>query len=88
MDKAELNILLGKIGKQIFVKYFREFGDSEKISNQEMIALLPNEYTFNSRKSRTAKARRIFRERLEEQALSIIVESSRVDEEVVINARA
>ena len=67
MDETELYNLLGKIGKRIFVQYFREFGDSD-ISNQEMIAMLPNEYTFKSRTSRTSKSRRIFREGLEEQA--------------------
>jgi len=45
MDETELHNLLGKIGKRIFVQYFREFGN-ENISNQEMIARLPNEYTF------------------------------------------
>ena len=48
MDETELYNLLGKIGKRIFVQYFQEFGNSN-ISNQEMIALLPGEYTFKSR---------------------------------------
>lgn len=87
MDETELYNLLGKIGKRIFVEYFREFGNSS-ISNQEMIALLPNEYTFKSRTSRTSKSRRIFREGLEEQALSIIAASDRVEPEAVIQARA
>ena len=87
MDEAELDNLLGKIGKRIFVEYFREFGNSS-ISNQEMIALLPNEYTFKSRTSRTSKSRRIFREGLEEQALSIIAASNRVEPRAAIQAQA
>ncbi|MBU0967811.1 MAG: hypothetical protein KKA54_15675 [Proteobacteria bacterium] len=87
MDKNELNNLLGKIGKRIFVQYFRKFGDFT-ISNQEMIALLPEEYTFKSRTSRTSKSRRIFREGLENQALSIIAESDRVEPGFAIEARA
>ena len=86
MDETELYNLLGKIGKRIFVQYFRDFGNSN-ISNQEMIALLPSEYTFKSRTSRTSKSRRIFREGLEEQALSIVAESNRIDPDAAIQAR-
>lgn len=87
MGETELNNLLGKIGKRIFVQYFHEFGNPN-ISNQEMIALLPHEYTFKSRTSRTSKARRIFREGLEEEALSIIAGSDRVEPKAAINASA
>ena len=86
MDQTELYNLLGKIGKRIFVEYFREFGDAN-ISNQEMIAMLPAEYTFKSRTSRTSKSRRIFREGLEYQALALIAASVHVDPEGAIRAR-
>ena len=86
MDDTELHVLLGKIGKQIFVQYFLEFGNFD-ISNQEVIALLPSEYTFKSRTSRTSKSRRIFREGLAERALSIIADSNRLEQDVVIQAR-
>ena len=87
MNETEFNYLLGKIGKRIFVQYFREFGNPN-ISNQEVIDLLPHEYTFKSRTSRTSKSRRIFREGLEETALSIIANSDRVEPEATIEARA
>lgn len=87
MNETELNNLLGKIAKRIFVQYFREFGNPS-ISNQEVIALLPHEYTFKSRTSRTSKSRRIFREGLEEVALSIIASSDRVEPEAAIEALA
>jgi len=87
MNEAELNNLLCKIGKRIFVEYFREFGNPN-LSNQEIIALLPQEYTFKSRTSRTSKSRRIFREGLAEEALSIIASSDRVEPEAAIEARA
>lgn len=87
MDENELNDLLGKIGKRVFVQYFREFGNPA-ITNQEMIALLPNEFTLTSRKSRTAKSRRIFREGLEERALSIVANSRDVEPEAAAGARA
>jgi hypothetical protein len=78
MDETQLYELLGKIGKRVFVSYFRQFGD-ERISNQQMIAMLPREYTFKSRTSRTSKSRRIFREGLELEALALIAQSNRVD---------
>lgn len=80
MSETNLPVLLNKIGKGIFVEYFREFYDS-KLSNQDVIALLPQEFTFKSRTSRTSKSRRIFREGLEKEALRIIAESGRVDPE-------
>ena len=86
MDEAALYNLLGKIGMRIFVQYFFDFGNSN-ITNQEMIALLPGEYTFKSRTSRTSKSRRIFREGLEEQALAIIAESDRVEPAAAVQAR-
>ncbi len=92
MNNAELNNLLGKIGKRVFVKYFREFEDfgASGLSNQVVIALLQSEESFTPSASatRTANARRIFRERLEEQALSIIAESGRVEPEFAEEAGA
>jgi hypothetical protein len=87
MTEIELNYLLCKIGKRIFVQYFREFGNPS-LSNQDVIALLPDEFTFKSRTSRTSKSRRIFREGLEKEALSIIASSDRVEPEAAIEARA
>jgi predicted HNH restriction endonuclease len=86
MDENELNELLGKIGKRVFVQYFREFGNPA-ISNQEMIALLPNEFTLTSRQSRTAKSRRIFREGLQERALWIVANAN-VEPDAAAGARA
>lgn len=87
MNKIDLKYRLNKIGMGVFVQYFREFGDF-KISNQEVIALLPSEYTFKSRTSRTSKSRRIFREGLEVEALTIITESDRVDRKILDDASA
>jgi hypothetical protein len=92
MNETELNNLLGKIGKGIFVKYFREFRECSdaKISNQDMIALLQNEERFTpaSCAARTANARRIFHEDLEGPALRMIAESRRVDQNVADEACA
>jgi hypothetical protein len=86
MTETELNNLLGKIGKSVFVQYFREFSDPN-LSNQDVIALLPQEYTFKSRTSRTSKSRRILREGMAEEALSIIETSDHVEPEVSMQAR-
>lgn len=92
MDETELNNLLGKIGKRIFVQYFREFRECSdaRISNQDMIALLQNEepFTPTSCAARTSKARRIFLEGWEERALSRIADSGRVKREVADGASA
>lgn len=87
MTETELNDLLCKIGKSVFVQYFHEFSDPH-LSNQDVIALLPQEYTFKSRTSRTSKSRRILREGMAEEALSIVASSDRVEPEASIQARA
>jgi hypothetical protein len=87
MTETELNDLLCKIGKSVFVQYFHEFSNPN-LSNQDVIALLPKEYTFKSRTSRTSKSRRILREGLAEDALSIIASSDRIEPEASMQARA
>ena len=52
-----------------------------------MVELLPAQYTLNSRRTRTAKARRILREGLEEDALWLIANSERVDDKTVQQVR-
>lgn len=89
MNKTALNTLLNSIGKRTFVTYFQEFGDSG-LSNQDIVALLQSGESFTAAASaaRTSNARRIFREGLEQQALSIIVGSARVDRKVAKDARS
>jgi hypothetical protein len=91
MDKTNLNKLLNAIGKRVFVQYFREFRECcHNETNQVMIALLQKKepFTRKSCSSRTAKARRIFQKRLEEEALSIIARSGRVGQKVTDKANA
>lgn len=78
MKETDLDRLVRSIGKSTFVRFYEEFSNSN-ISNQEMIELLPTEYTLKSRQSRTSKARRILREGLEEDALWMIANSDGVD---------
>lgn len=87
MRQTDVNGLLNKIGKRIFVQFYHEFRDLS-ISNQDVISMLPAEFTFKSRTSRTSKSRRLFREHLDHEALSIIASSDRVDAESASSARA
>lgn len=78
MAHAELPRLLQSVGQSAFVRFFREFAD-HRLSNQEVAALLPAEYTDKSRNSRTSHARRIIKDGLAIEALELILGSSRAD---------
>ena len=83
MSNSNLDRLLNSVGKRIFVDYYLDF---KKLPNQEMIDRLPQQYTLKSRRSRTNHARRIFREGLEIEALSIVAKPSKMDAETVATA--
>ena len=86
MSETDLDRLIRSIGKSTFVRFYDEFGDSS-LSNQEVVELLPIEYTLKSRRSRTSHARRIFREGLENDALWMIANSDGVDAETAQQVR-
>lgn len=89
MNTNKLDELLKKIGKRVFVQYFHEFGD-EGLSNQDVVALLENEESFQPQASaaRVANARRIFSDNMEAEALSIIAASNRMEQKITDEARA
>lgn len=80
MSTTDLNRLLTSIGMSTFVKYYDQFRNPN-ISDQDMLERLPQDYTLKARRTRVSKARRIFRERLELEALNAILGANRVDEE-------
>ena len=86
MASTNLIRLINSIGKSTFVRYYREFADS-RLSIQDVVAILPQEYTLKSRNSRTSHARKIFRDGLEKEALELILHSERVDDETINQAR-
>jgi hypothetical protein len=86
MPPLDLDRLLASVGKEVFVRYFEKFQDF-RIPNDEIAALLPLDYTLNSRRSRTSTARRIMREGLFRDALESIASSDRLDPGVVAKAR-
>jgi hypothetical protein len=80
MSTTDLNRLLTSIGMSTFVKYYDQFRN-QNISDQDMLNRLPQDYTLKARRTRVSKARRIFRERLELEALNAILRANKVDEE-------
>lgn len=70
-----LEVILNKIGKKIFVKYYYAFKSDD--SPEE--ALVAEKFTIASRRSRSSSARWVFRNRLEVEALKSIIASDRVD---------
>lgn len=64
----DLDRLLQSIGKECFVKHYHLFADTS-LSNAQVAARLPAEYTEGSKRSRTATARRVIRAGRGEEAL-------------------
>ena len=73
---------LNAIGKSIFVVYFHVFK-----SDDDPVSKLPKHFTLGSRRSRTSKARSIFRDKLEIEALEFIIDSKRLDPETLEQAK-
>ena len=82
---TDLIRLINSVGKSTFVRFYEEFRNAS-LAHQDVVALLPQEYTLKSRHSRTTHARRIFREGLEEEALEIIAHAQGVDAETASRA--
>ena len=73
---------LNKIGKQIFVDYYYIFKEDDSPEEQ-----LPEEFTLNSKRSRTSSARKLFRENKNINALEIIIKSDRLDDDIIERAK-
>ena len=85
MYETDLERLLYRVGMRVFVQYFKEFSDPT-LSGAEVVDLLPSEFTLKSRRSRTAKARRIIREGWQAEALSMIAKSEKVEPDLAEQA--
>jgi hypothetical protein len=84
MSANYLEALLNRVGTRVFVDYYDKF---RELSAREVVAVLPREFTLKSRRSRTSKARRIFREGLDGDALRLIADSERVEPVTAVKAR-
>ena len=69
-------------GKEVFIKYFDLFSNPE-LKITDIIKHLPRDYTEKSKKSRTYKARKVFSENLEIEALKDIACSKKLSYEII-----
>ena len=74
--------ILNKIGKSTFVEHYYDFKNDLTPADD-----LPENFTTNSKRSRTSKARKIFREGLNLEALEIIINSNRLDPKIINSAK-
>jgi len=70
------------IGMRIFIKYYDFFKRGTDVINK----LEDEGFTLKSCRSRQSKARKVFREDLQIQALEMVVNAKKVDTETRINA--
>lgn len=75
-----LDRLLNSVGKAVFVRFYAHFADP-RVEDAEIVEMLSREYTLAASRTRTSKARRIFREGLHREALERIASSERTDGE-------
>ncbi len=75
---------LNSVGKTIFIKYYYDF---KLKTREECISNFVEPYTDYAKSTRTGHAQRIFRENKQIEALSIIIESNRLDEETISRAK-
>lgn len=66
--------ILNCIGKECFIKHYWIFKDIN-VSNQGVIKQIEDEYTLNSKHTRTSKAKKLFKENNNLEALKIIIKS-------------
>ena len=85
MAPTRIQRLVWSVGMSTFVRYYDVFAD-ENLSNQQVIERLRGDITDKSQNSRTSHARTIFREGLQIQALELIADSKRTDDETIRGA--
>lgn len=81
----DLERLLCAVGKQSFVKYYNYFKD-ENYTSSDILKIITEDYTDKSKRSRLGHARMIFNNKLNLEALKIII-NSKVSEETIIKAK-
>lgn len=81
----DLERLLCAVGKQSFVKYYNYFKD-ENYTSSDILKIITEDYTDKSKRSRLGHAKMIFNNKLNLEALKIII-NSKVSEETIIKAK-
>jgi len=81
MERAQVERALQSVGKRVFIEHFGDFGDLN-LSVGEVADRLSRSFTLKARSTRASHVRRIFVAGLERHALSLIVESRRVSQDI------
>lgn len=79
IDERDLISLLNGIGKRVFVQYYENF----KNNDDPFVFFDHENFSDNSKRSRMSKARAIFKNGWERNALEFIMTSNRTDSESV-----
>lgn len=79
-----LRKLLKDVGMAVFIKYYYDFKSKE---NKECVSIIEEPYTPKSKSGRTSKAKQIFRNDLQIDALRTITNSNRIDESIIKKAK-
>lgn len=82
--------LLNSVGKQVFVDYYYDLKDLEadkKALAQKLLEQNPKATSIGGQLTRINCAHRIFANNLEKEALEIILNSNRLDENIIKKAR-
>lgn len=82
--------ILRSVGIETFIKYFEIFQDNkDNHSNREILDFFDDnkeQWTDNSKRTKASKGKKIFKENLEILALEYIINSGRLDEDILAKA--
>ena len=76
-EQTYLDDILNRVGKSTFIKYYYDFRTQD---TSMIIRKMDEPFTDKSKRSRTSKAIRLFRENINLEALERIIASIRVDD--------
>lgn len=79
--EQQIEYLLQKIGKRMFIEYYEIFLEDDKPESK-----LPGKFSMNSRRSRSSAARKIFANHWEDEALKLVLNSSRLSNDITTKA--
>lgn len=81
-EEVDVKTLLNKIGRNIFIEYYHDFKNGQNIEEK-----LPSYLSLSSKQSRITSARKIFINNLHIEALELIANSNRLEEETLDRAK-
>ena len=79
-----LKRLINDVGMAVFVKYYWTF---KELDRDKAIAAIEESITEKSKGTRTSKAHRVFKENVNIDVLTLIIDSIRVDDITLTKAR-